>query len=320
MQLGTEHINRINQLYFSKEPFFFLSDYKCQRVHIHKLSELPEALFIQTPSFSNFTEPTQLLNPSVGIASTDKEAYRRAFNAVVEELKQGNSYLLNLCWRTAIHSGYSLEQLFYHSKAPYKLLFDNQFVVFSPEQFIELESGQLSTYPMKGTIEATLPDAANQLLENPKEFSEHCTIVDLMRNDLSAVAEQVRVEKFRYLQELKTSHKHLLQTSSKIQAQLKPEYGLGDVLGAMLPAGSITGAPKAKTCQIIDAVENAPRNYYCGVFGIFDGQRFDSAVLIRFVEKEGNQLYYRSGGGITSQSQFEEEYRELLDKIYVPIH
>ena len=87
----------------------------------------------------------------------------------------------------------------------------------------------------------------------------------------------------------------------------------------MLPAGSVTGAPKVKTLDIIKNAENYDRGFYTGVAGFFDGKELDSCVLIRYVEKNNGDLIYKSGGGITSQSILEEEYQELIDKIYVPV-
>jgi len=87
----------------------------------------------------------------------------------------------------------------------------------------------------------------------------------------------------------------------------------------LLPAGSITGAPKKKTVEIIKEVENYARGYYTGVFGCFDGQNLDCAVMIRYLEKIGAQIFYKSGGGITTYSDVKSEYRELIDKVYVPI-
>jgi para-aminobenzoate synthetase component 1 len=87
----------------------------------------------------------------------------------------------------------------------------------------------------------------------------------------------------------------------------------------MLPAGSICGAPKAKTISIIQEVEQDPRGYYTGIFGYFDGEILDSAVNIRYLEKNDERLLYRSGGGITFLSDQESEYKELIEKIYVPV-
>ena len=143
---------------------------------------------------------------------------------------------------------------------------------------------------MKGTIDATLPDAENRLLQNHKETCEHYTIVDLIRNDLNIVATRVQVKRFRYVEKIHTSQGEILQTSSEISGQLP------------------------------DGWQNElPRGYYSGVFGYFDGQTLDSAVLIRFIEKVDNRYYFRSGGGITVNSQAKEEYQEILEKIYLPI-
>ena len=88
----------------------------------------------------------------------------------------------------------------------------------------------------------------------------------------------------------------------------------------MLPAGSICGAPKKKTVEIILEAEQYDRGYYTGVFGHWDGNCLDSAVAIRYIEKEGENLVFKSGGGITFQSRCELEYDEMLKKVYVPIY
>jgi len=95
---------------------------------------------------------------------------------------------------------------------------------------------------------------------------------------------------------------------------------IGDIIYKLLPAGSITGAPKKKCIEIIDEVENYDRGYYTGVMGIFDGTNLDSCVMIRFIEKTDNGYYYKSGGGIRIDSNMDHEYEELNDKIYIPIH
>ena len=91
------------------------------------------------------------------------------------------------------------------------------------------------------------------------------------------------------------------------------------MLSQILPAGSISGAPKAKTVETIQRAEQRQRGYYTGVFGIFDGEQLESAVAIRFISQQNGRYYFHSGGGITIQSQAEQEYQELLEKIYVPL-
>ena len=174
---------------------------------------------------------------------------------------------------------------------------------------------------MKGTIDASVPDAENRVLDDPKESAEHTTIVDLIRNDLSQVASEVEVVRYRYLDRIRTHDKEIFQVSSEIRGHLPEGYQqhIGTILDALLPAGSISGAPKKRTLEIIRETEAGPRGYYTGVFGIFDGENLDSAVMIRFIEQTEAGLQYRSGGGITHLSQPEAEYQEMLDKIYLQV-
>ena len=248
--------------------------------------------------------------------------YLKAFNRIIDELQAGNSYLVNLTFPTKISTNFSLKELFHYSVAPYKLLYKNSFLVFSPECFVRIKNGFIHTYPMKGTIDAKIKNAGEVLLSDKKETAEHATIVDLLRNDLSIVAKNVNVDRFRYLDKIKTSSKTLLQMSSEISGELPVNFreNLGDILFSLLPAGSICGAPKIKTLDIIRKVEDYDRNYYTGVFGYFDGENLDSAVMIRFIENTKNGFVYKSGGGITASSEPEKEYQELIDKVYVPVN
>ena len=115
-------------------------------------------------------------------------------------------------------------------------------------------------------------------------------IVDLLRNDLSIISSNVKVDKFRYCETIITKDKKLIQTSSKISGTLEKNWQnkIGDILISILPAGSITGTPKRKTIEILKDVENYDREFFTGIFGIFDGQNLDSAVMIRFIQKNKN--------------------------------
>jgi para-aminobenzoate synthetase component 1 len=108
--------------------------------------------------------------------------------------------------------------------------------------------------------------------------------------------------------------------SSEISGKLPKYYHekLGDIFINILPAGSISGAPKKKTIEIIKTVEPYERGYYTGVFGVFDGINLDSSVMIRFIEKQKGEFIYKSGGGVTAYSNCNEEYKEIIQKIYVP--
>ena len=247
--------------------------------------------------------------------------YKEKFDIIHNGLKQGYSYLTNLTVKTPISFDISLFDIFIQSKAPYKILLPEHFVCFSPERFVKIKGRVISTNPMKGTIDASIPDAENIILNDFKETAEHNTIVDLLRNDLSFVANNVRVNRFRYIDKIKSNKSEILQVSSEITGVLKDEYvdRYGDIIFNMLPAGSVSGAPKNATLDLIRQAEQEPRGYYTGIFGYFDGTELDTGVMIRFIEKDGDSYYFRSGGGITAYSDSKSEYQEILDKIYLPI-
>ena len=159
-------------------------------------------------------------------------------------------------------------------------------------------------------------------MQNTKEAAEHATIVDLIRNDLSMVSEHVEVTSYRYIDRLQTNKGPILQTSSEICGTLPEDYTahLGDIIFRLLPAGSITGAPKPKTVEIIAQAEDYRRGFYTGIMGHYADGQLDSAVMIRFIEQENGQLHFKAGGGITAKSRWESEYNEVIQKIYVPIY
>ncbi len=247
--------------------------------------------------------------------------YKKKFDIVHKSLKEGYSYLTNLTIKTPVSFNLNLEDIFFQSNASYKVLYPNKFVCFSPERFVKIEGKTISTNPMKGTIDANIPDAEQIILNDYKETAEHNTIVDLLRNDLSIIADNVRVNRFRYIDRIRTNKNDILQVSSEITGTLREENYLnyGDIIFGMLPAGSISGAPKEATRRIIQDAEKEPRGYYTGVCGYYDGNELDSAVIIRYIENDDNQYHFRSGGGITAYSDCEEEYKEVLEKIYLPI-
>ncbi len=318
----------MNEYGKQRMPFLFIIDFELQKPIVIPQEALSEQkVHFTCGSFAQFpskgTPPFSYPSFSFEKQPLSFTDYAKQFYQVHEAIHRGDSFLVNLTAPTAIQTNLSLKQIYLHSQATYKLWLANQFVCFSPETFITISAeGTIATFPMKGTIDANLPNAAQQLLQSQKEMAEHATIVDLLRNDLSQVARNVRVSRFRYLQYVKTHQKDLLQMSSEITGQLPPDFTaqLGDLLFALLPAGSISGAPKYKTLEIIQATEKQPRGYYTGVFGYFDGCALESAVMIRYIEQINGRFYYRSGGGIHAMSHAPTEYQELIDKIYVPIY
>jgi len=322
MLLGKAFIDEMNHLGKIREPFLFIIDFEGLSPLVYPLAKIPDTIRFTMPGCH------QDMNPKASNIKFHLEkrpvpysAYLTAFERVMHHLRQGNSYLVNLTFPTPIDTGLTIEEIYELSEAPYKLLFKHRFVVFSPEPFVRINDGIISSYPMKGTIDASLPDAEYQVLEDPKESAEHTTIVDLIRNDLSKVADNVEVNRYRYIDRIQTHEKEILQVSSEIRGSLPDGFSLhiGDILDALLPAGSICGAPKKRTLEIIREAEAEPRGYYTGIFGIFDGQNMESAVMIRFIEQTKTGLRYRSGGGITHMSDPKAEYAEMLDKVYLPI-
>lgn len=319
--MNKKHIEeQLNKYGSSKEPFFFTISYDFSKFYIEKLSCLPKEIRYEISSKKN----SKIKNKtSIKKYPISFEEYKKRFDVLQEQIKSGNSYLLNLTAKTLIQTGFSLDDIYEKVNSSFKLRFkkdDDDFVCFSPERFIEIKNNKIYTYPMKGTIDASLVNAQAKILGDTKEMAEHTMVVDLLRNDLGIVSSKVKVDKFRYIDKINAGNKKLLQVSSKISGHLEDDWqsNIGTVLTSMLPAGSITGTPKKKTVEILKDVEEYDRNYYTGIFGVFDGLSLDSAVMIRFIENDGKNLYYKSGGGITCDSSANLEYQELLDKIYLP--
>lgn len=320
----SQFIETLNLWGAERIPFLFIIDFEFNKPLAFRLHEIdPDVLLFDVKGFSNLPVQKPALKH---IEITKKEPlsieeYGTKFELIYKHLALGDSYLTNLTTKTKVELNASLKQVFFNCQAPYKLLYKDEFLVFSPESFVVMKQGKIFSYPMKGTIDAETPDAKNIILNDTKELAEHVTIVDLIRNDLSLVSNNVKVTRFRYVDEIKTDYKNLFQVSSEIEGSLPEDYlsNLGSILAALLPAGSVSGAPKAKTTQIIADAEKADRGYYTGIFGYFNGTELDSGVMIRYIERENDTLYYRSGGGITTQSNIMNEYTELVNKIYIPL-
>jgi para-aminobenzoate synthetase component 1 len=303
-------------------PFVFLIDFEMQKPVIFTLDEAKQHQFyydFKGKSNFKYKRCATTIN-DFKIRPISLPQYRDAFQKVQKHINLGDSYLLNLTCKTRISTRHHLSDIFEAAQAPFKLLYKDEFVLFSPERFIKIEENEIFSYPMKGTIDAEIPNAEELILNDQKELFEHNTIVDLIRNDLSIIANNVQVTKFRYIDKIKSKSGNILQVSSEIKGQLPENWhdNLAEMLFKLLPAGSISGAPKQKTIAIIQSAEKEKRGYYTGIFGIFDGVNLDTAVNIRFIENEGGAKYYRSGGGITALSNWQEEYNELKQKIYVP--
>jgi para-aminobenzoate synthetase component 1 len=308
--------NKINELGRLGVPFVFCINYDKTDGFAYPKDAIPDSIKIEMGQ-----KPQNKLKPPKII---DKQpiAYRTYLDKIEtlkEHIRMGDIYLANMTCETKIELDGTLENIFDASFAPYKLLIKDSVVIHSPEEFVRIEDGTISTYPMKGTALYENDESVARLLENQKELAEHTMVVDLLRNDISMVAANVKVEKFRYPLFVEADGKKLIQTISKITGSLEENYTqkLGDILFSLLPAGSVTGTPKKKCVEILKAVESYERGYYCGIFGEFDGKTLRSAVSIRYIEKKADGLVYKSGGGITIESDPKSEYDEMIKKVYL---
>lgn len=314
-------IIKMNEAGRSKTPFLFAVNF-----------EMNEGFFIENPlKQSRILFNINGITNAKNVPETPKsyifkrypesfETYEKRFYCAMDALHKEETFLLNLTIKTPIETSLSLQEIFNYSSAKYRLYVPEKFVCFSPEQFVIIKYGKIFMHPMKGTIDATLPNAAERLLSDYKETAEHQTITELTLNDLKQVATSVKVTRSRYIDKLKTNNGYMLQTSSEIEGTLPTNYmqNLGILFFKLLPAGSILGTPRNATLRVIRNCENQNRGFYSGVAGYFDGENLDSGVLIRFIEKKNGKMYFRSGGGITVDSQCESEYNEAVQKVYLP--
>ncbi len=323
LKINEEKFQEMDALSQKKESFFFMINFLMDEVLLFTQKDLEEQkVFVNFPHFSNVKKEFKSLDIKWQTYPQSLKTYQKGFEKVQHHLKRGDSYVVNYTCETPVEINCTLEEIFQSSSSKYSVLLPHQFTFFSPETFIEIKDGVIFTHPMKGTIDATIPNAQEKLKQDVKEKAEHFTVVDLLRNDLSMVADEVQVKELQRIDFLKTRQKDLFAMSSEIAGKVKPEFldNIGSVMKKLLPAGSILGAPKAKTLEIILEAELYNRGFYTGVAGYFDGENLDSCVMIRFLEQKNNQFFFKSGGGITHMSNLADEYQEMINKIYVPIH
>ncbi len=304
-------------------PFVFIIDFEMERpMAVPLRAAADEGIFYSTPLASNAPSPAPLALPVFFEKfPVPFEDYLPGFEIVQAALRRGDTFLVNYTAPTPIATNLTLRQIFDASQARYRVCFRNEFTCFSPESFVSIRGNRIETRPMKGTIDADIPHARRRILEDFKEKAEHCTVVDLLRNDLNRISKRVRVERFRYVERIETNQRPLLQVSSLISGELPAGWRreLASMLRLLLPAGSVSGAPKGSTLEVIRRAEGRTRGYYTGIFGICTPDALDSCVLIRFIERSATGLHFRSGGGITCFSEAASEYREMIDKVYLPL-
>ncbi|WP_024297329.1 aminodeoxychorismate synthase component I [Methylomicrobium lacus] len=255
----------------------------------------------------------------------DKTGYFRAFDRIKHYLAEGDCYQINLSQRfSALCAGdpwtayRKLRELNAAPFSAYLNLPDVQVLSSSPECFLRLINGKVTTKPIKGTRPRKADENEDllqmEILKNsPKDRAENLMIVDLLRNDIGKTCKQgsVRVPKIFAVESYATVH-HLVSTVTGLLADGKHAL---DLLKHCFPGGSITGAPKIRAMEIIEELEPCRRGVYCGSIGYigFDGN-MDSNIAIRTLVHSDGEIRFWAGGGIVNDSVAEEEYQECFDK------
>ncbi len=267
------------------------------------------------------------LNRALWQSNFDEESYRQAVGRVRSYIRAGDIFQANISQRFTASLPDNWEDLAFYLRlravnpAPFGALVRLEGGVVasaSPERFVRLSGRHAETRPIKGT-RPRYPDPgkdremAEALLASEKDRAENLMIVDLLRNDLSRVCMpgSVRVPAPCALESYAGVH-HLV---SVVEGRLEPGHDALDLLKACFPGGSVTGAPKRRSMEIIAELEGIPRHVYCGALGYigFDGS-MDTCIPIRTLLIRGGQVSFQVGGGITWLSDPGEEYRETMDK------
>ena len=252
--------------------------------------------------------------------------YEQALKCIKEEISAGNTYEVNYTFDWELdykdNENTLYDSLLYRQKTPYNAFIKNEFetiLSFSPELFFEIQNRHIVTKPMKGTAprgKDYIEDRENiEFLKNDiKNRAENVMIVDLLRNDLGRIAKtgSVKVSELFAIE----THRTLHQMTSQVEADLREGVTLIDVFKAVFPCGSITGAPKISTMNIIDKVEKGSRGVYCGAIGFISPDKTVFSVPIRILQKKNNQEKYicRTGGAIVWDSDIKDEWQECFTK------
>lgn len=195
---------------------------------------------------------------------------------------------------------------------------DLQIAGTSPETMVKLEEGKLTTFPVAGTKKRGADAKEDEILEkellaDEKECAEHNMLVDLARNDIGRLAEYGSVTVEEYMKIHRFSK--VMHIASVVCGRLREDKDGCDTIAAMLPAGTLSGAPKFRACQIIDELEKDARGIYGGAIGYLDfSGNLDVCIAIRTAVKKGNKVYIQAGAGIVADSVPESEYQECANK------
>jgi len=304
-----------------------------EKLAVHKAPLLDEYLLYFTVHDRVETFPIPLTYDEVDLPSnwqevTSEAEYEKAIAQIHHHLRQGDTYQVNYTVQLkqdlsanpyAIYNRMVVEQ-----EAGYNAYVEHDemaVISMSPELFFEQNGRKLTTRPMKGTTQRGVTDQedleqASWLEQDPKNRSENMMIVDLLRNDMNRISEvgSEHVERLCQVEQYST----VWQMTSTIKSQLREDVDLVEIFRSLFPCGSITGAPKIATMEIIKDLEPQPRGVYCGTIGLLlpNGRRIFN-VAIRTIQLYKGQAIYGVGGGITWDSTWESEYQEVHQKAAV---
>jgi len=195
---------------------------------------------------------------------------------------------------------------------------DVEIMSTSPETLVRLQDGRLVTFPVAGSRPRGKDEKEDDalvadLMSDEKELSEHNMLVDLGRNDLGRISQYGSVEVTKY--QMIHKYSKIMHICSQVESNIRPDRDSLDAIKSVLPAGTLSGAPKIRACEIIDELEPVPRGIYGGALGYVDfGGNMDTCIAIRMAVKKNNKVYVQAGGGIVADSVPANEYQESANK------
>lgn len=292
----------------------------------HELKAMEELLLHGTAAKDT---AGRLITPLKGLFNED--SYCRMVVKAKEYIREGDIFQVVLSNRFAASYEGSLLDTYRGLRAenpsPYMFYFcgdDLEIAGASPETLVKLEDNVLHTFPLAGTrprgkTEAEDQDLERELLADEKERAEHNMLVDLGRNDLGRISKFGSVKVESYLKVLRFSH--VMHIGSTVKGELRDGCDALDAVAAVLPAGTLSGAPKLRACEIINELENNKRGLYGGAIGYIDfSGNLDTCIAIRAAYKKNHKVFIRSGAGIVADSVPQREYQECLNKAQAVIN
>jgi len=255
----------------------------------------------------------------------DKEKYCAMVNKAKEHIREGDIFQIVLSNRLQADYEGSMMNVYRVLRtlnpSPYMFYFsgtDVEVAGASPETLVKLEDGTLYTFPLAGTRKRGATEEEDlalekELLADPKELAEHNMLVDLGRNDIGKISKFGSVDVIKYHSIEKYSH--VMHIGSTVRGKIRDDLDAFDAVDSILPAGTLSGAPKIKACQLINDLEGNKRGIYGGAVGYIDfGGNLDTCIAIRLAYKKNGKIYVRSGAGIVADSNPESEFQECINK------